>query len=187
MHMWEEIGFSCDRIEYWNCKWFNFGGMWASILKRNVSYIINHFLNKLVRSRYLVNNDNVARCCVEILRAFEWSWPAGCCWYEISIVANTGNWRGKGNDRILNCMATTNYIGSVAQTNTRFRKWLFNLSGWWVAGINQPFPSLRCTFSFHHSISWQLSFPCYKQLSTWICFVIWKISILLMNVWKCHW
>ena len=37
-------------------------------LERNVSYIINHFLNKLVRSRYLVNNDNVARCCVEILR-----------------------------------------------------------------------------------------------------------------------
>ena len=43
--------------------------MWASILKRNVSYIINHFLNKLVRSRCLVNNNYVARCCVEILRA----------------------------------------------------------------------------------------------------------------------
>ena len=38
-------------------------------LEGNVSYIINHFLNKLVRSRYLVNNHNVARCCVEILRA----------------------------------------------------------------------------------------------------------------------
>ena len=69
MQLWEEIGFSCDRIEYWNCKLVNSGGIWASILKLNVSYIINHFLNKLVRSRYLVNNHNVARCCVEILRA----------------------------------------------------------------------------------------------------------------------
>ena len=47
--------------------------MWASILKRNVSYIINHFLNKLVRSRCLVNNNNVARCCVEMLRACGWA------------------------------------------------------------------------------------------------------------------
>ena len=47
--------------------------MWASILKRNVSYIINHFLSKLVRSRCLVNNNNVARCCVEMLRACGWA------------------------------------------------------------------------------------------------------------------
>ena len=33
-----------------------FWGMWALILKRNVSYIITNFLNKLVRSRCLDNS-----------------------------------------------------------------------------------------------------------------------------------
>ena len=83
---------------------------------------------------HTTRSSNVGRYCVEMLLAcgralrkkgFKWSWPSRCCWYEISPVAITGNLLGKGNDRILNRMATTNYIWGVTQANTRFETWLY--------------------------------------------------------------
>ena len=145
-----------------------------------VKVLLQHFrmLHDVARvwqapsQHHTTRSRNVAKCCVEMLRAcsralrkkgFKWSWPSKCCWYEISLVAITGNLRGKGNDRILNRMAITNYIGGVSRRTLSLKHGFIHLFGRWVASTSY-FLLCGVHFPLHHSISWHIYCPCYKQL-----------------------